>query len=144
MKKILPLLLLLQCILVVSPLWAQSKDEAAVATAIEALRKAMIEADKATLENLAAEELSYGHSNGKIENKAEFVQAIVSGSSDFVSIDLTNQTIRIVDKTAIVRHTFSAATNNNGQPGTIKLTVLLVWQKQKGNWKLLARQTARI
>ena len=43
--------------------WAQSKDEKEVAARVETLRKAMQDADKSALENIAAEELSYGHSN---------------------------------------------------------------------------------
>lgn len=123
---------------------AQSKDEIAVANAVEALKKAMIEGKKESLENIAADDLSYGHSAGKVEDKAEFVRAIVSNESDFVTIDLTDQTIKIVGNNAIVRHKLSATTNNNGQPGTVKLAVLLVWQKQKGQWKLLARQAVKI
>ena len=41
---------------------AQSGEEAAVNQAIEALRKAMLDADKAKLEELVADQLSYGHS----------------------------------------------------------------------------------
>lgn len=74
--------------------FAQSKDEAAVATAVETLRKAMVDADKGNLEKFTAPELSYGHSSGKIETKAEFVEALASGKSDFASIDLSNQTIK--------------------------------------------------
>lgn len=123
---------------------AQSKDEIAVANAVEALKKAMIDADKTILENLAADGLSYGHSSGKVEDKAEFVRAIVSGESDFVTIDLTEQTIKIVGNNAIVRHKLSAKTNNKGQAGTANIAILLVWQKQKGQWKMLARQAVKI
>lgn len=124
--------------------FSQTKAEIAVANAVETLRKAMVEADKNTLENIAAAELSYGHSSGKVENKAAFVETLTSGKSDFTKIDLTEQTIKIIDKTAIVRHKLSAETNDNGKSGTVNLNILLIWQKQKGEWKLLARQAARI
>jgi ketosteroid isomerase-like protein len=141
MKKIVFVLFLSVC-------WcaahAQSKDEIAVANAVEALKKAMIDADKAALENIATDGLSYGHSSGKVEDKAEFVRAIVSGESDFVTIDLTEQTIKIVGNNAIVRHKLFAKTNNKGQAGTANIAILLVWQKQKGQWKLLARQAVKI
>ena len=104
----------------------------------------MIDGKKEALENIAADDLSYGHSAGKVEDKAEFVRAIVSNESDFVTIDLTDQTIKIEGNNAIERHKLSATTNNNGQPGTAKLSVLLVWLKQKGEWKLLARQAVKI
>ena len=122
----------------------QGKEEKAVSAAIEALRKEMIDPDKAALEKLTLPELSYGHSNGMIQNQAEFVEALTSGKSDFVSIDLTSQSITIVEKTAVVRHYLSAVTNDGGKPGQTKLSVLLIWQKQKGEWRLLARQAVKI
>ncbi|MDI9871197.1 nuclear transport factor 2 family protein [Flectobacillus roseus] len=122
---------------------AQSKDEKAVAESVEKLRLAMIDPTKEALENIATEDLSYGHSGGKIENKAQFVEALVSGKSDFKSIQLTDQTISIHGKTAIVRHSLAAETLDGGKPGTVKLFILTVWSKEKGGWKLLARQAVK-
>lgn len=119
-------------------------DKQAVTQAVEKLRKAMIDPDKATLEAIASDDLSYGHSTGNLENKAAFVEALVSGASDFKTIDLTEQAVTIVDNTAMVRHKLSAETNNKGVAGQAKLAVLLVWVKQKGDWKLLARQAVKI
>jgi len=123
---------------------AQSKDEKEVASAIEALRVAMIDGNKAALEAVSAEELSYGHSGGHVENKSEFVDKIVSGRSDFVTIEFTNQTIKIVGNTAVVRHDMKATTNDGGKTNNINLHILLVWQKQHGKWKLLARQAVKL
>ena len=122
---------------------AQSKSEKAVANAVEHLRKAMVDGNKAELENSVSDKLSYAHSSGLVQNKAEFVDKIVTGSSDFVTIDLAGQTISISGKVAVVRHVLTAKTNDNGKPGEVKLTILTVWQKQKGSWKLLARQAVR-
>ena len=129
---------------IVNTTMAQSKDESAVAAAVESLKKAMIDADKAGLQKLTADQLSYGHSSGKVEDKATFIENIVSGKSDFLSIDLTDQTIAVSGDAAIVRHTLSANTNDSGIPGTVKLNILLIWQKQKGEWKLLARQAVKV
>ena len=123
---------------------AQTKDEKEVADAVEQLKMAMLNADKAALENLAAEKLSYGHSGGAIDDKKSFVDKLVSGASDFVTIDLSEQTISVSNKTAIVRHILKAKTNDGGKPGEANIRVLLVWEKQKGGWKLLARQAVRI
>lgn len=123
---------------------AQSKQETAVTNATEQLRKAMVDGDKAALENLAAEQLSYGHSGGHIDDKKEFVAKLTGGGSDFVTIDLTEQTVRVSVKTAIVRHILKAKTNDNGKPADVNLRVILVWQKQAGKWKLLARQAVKI
>ena len=125
--------------------FGQGKDEKAVAAAVEQLRTAMINAEKTILESLTAEKLSYGHSSGVIDDKRSFVDKIVSGASNFASIDLVEQTITISDDVAIVRHVLNGKTNDAGkEPGEVHLRILLVWQKEKGSWRLLARQAVRI
>ena len=123
---------------------AQSQAERKVAEAVESLKNAMIGADKNTLESLVSDKLSYGHSGGAVDDKKTFVEKIVSGQSDFVAIDLSEQTISISGNTAIVRHILKAKTNDGGKPGEVNLRILLVWQKQNGGWKLLARQAVKI
>ncbi len=123
---------------------AQGKEQAAVESAVSQLRLLMIDPDQSKLASLASDELSYGHSNGKIEDKKAFIEALTSGSSDFKTIDLSEQTVSVVDNVAMVRHKLMAETANDGKPGTAKLAVLLVWVKQKGSWKLLARQAVKI
>jgi ketosteroid isomerase-like protein len=123
---------------------AQTKDEAAVAQAVETLRKAMIDGNKAGLEKITAPALSYGHSSGTIEDRAAFVGNISSGKSDFVTMDLSAQTIAVTGQTAIVRHTLSAQTNDGGKPGTVNLYVMLVFGKEGGQWKLVGRQAVKI
>lgn len=122
---------------------AQTKQETAVANAVEQLRNAMVNADSAMLDQLTMDELSYGHSGGHVDDKKEFVQKLASGKSDFVSINFSEQTITVSGKTAVVRHKLNAFTNDNGKPGEVHLLVLLVWQKNDGKWKLLARQAVK-
>ena len=140
-KKMICLIMILG---VISGTMAQSKEEAAVNAAVDNLKKAMIDGDKAGLQNITADQLSYGHSSGKVEDKATFIDNIASGKSDFVTIELTNQTISIAGDAAIVRHALAATTNDGGNPGNVKLNILLVWQKQKGKWVLLARQAVKV
>jgi len=129
--------------LITIPMSAQSKQEKEVANAVEQLRKAMVDADSVTLSNLTDDKLTYGHSSGKVETKADFIRTLVSGKSDFVTIDLTEQTIQVSKDVAIVRHMLSAKTNDDGKPGEIRLKILTVWQKIKGSWKMLARQAVK-
>ena len=123
---------------------AAQMNEQSVADAVEKLRKAMIDPTEAQLQTLASDKLSYGHSSGKIENKAEFIRALVSNESDFKTINLTDQTITVVNNTALVRHVLSAETANKGVAGSAHIAVLLVWVHQNGGWKLLARQAVKI
>ena len=118
---------------------AQSKDEKEVAAAVEELDKALVNADSTVLKNITADELSYGHSSGKVQNKTQFVDAAINGG-DFLNIDISEQAITIAGNNAIVRHIFSGKLVNNGVTSDIRIGILMVWQKQKSKWKLLARQ----
>ena len=143
MKKFL--LLCLFPILAFAPACnAQTNAERDVAAAVEKLTAALKSGKAADLNAIAADNLLYGHSGGVLETKAEFVDALVSGRSVFVTIDITDQTIKVTGDTAIVRHTLTAKTNNNGKPGSVKIGIMLVWKKEKGDWKLLGRQAFRM
>ncbi len=119
-------------------------NDPALFSAIESLRTAMISGNRDSLAAIVSDQLSYGHSGGKVEDKAAFVESIASGHSDFVTIDLADQTIVTSGKVAIVRHTFVAGTNDNNKPGNVRLKVMLVWQKEHGSWILLARQAVHV
>ena len=142
MKLILSFLVL--CFVSTTILLAQTADEKAVSAAVEKFRQAMVASDNATLEKMSSDQLSYGHSNGLVEDKAAFLKQFVTGQTDFVTISLSDQTIRIVGDAAVVRHRLVADTNNNKVPGNVDLMVLMVWEKQKGEWKLLARQAVKL
>ncbi|HLN11107.1 MAG TPA: nuclear transport factor 2 family protein [Xanthobacteraceae bacterium] len=123
---------------------AESLDQAALDQAIEALRQAMVDADKNRLDELTADQLSYGHSGGLIQDKADFVAVIVGRKTIYHSITLTDATTVIAGNDAIARHTFTTEFESEGKPGTSKVGVLQVWQKHDGHWKLLARQAYRL
>lgn len=123
---------------------AQSKEEKEVASAVENFRKAMVDGDSTQLSMLTSDSITYAHSSGLIQHKPEFLHSFASGSTDFATMDLQDQTIQIFGNTAIVRHTLVAQTNDNNKPGNIKLKILLVWQKQKGKWILIARQAVHL
>jgi ketosteroid isomerase-like protein len=111
-----------------------------VEMSIANLNAAMISKDKSTLEKLTMDELSFGHSTGVVENKSEFVQNVLSGPTTFYKIDISNQSINTADNIAIVRNISTINGSTKGQPLDIKIGVLMIWKKQGGNWKLLARQ----
>lgn len=123
--------------------FAQSAEKK-VAVAAEYLRQALITGMQSDLEYITADSLSYGHSSGKLQNKKEFVNTLVTNQSDFVTINITHQTIKVVGETAIVRHNLYAQTNDGGVSGEVKLGIMLVFVNQKGEWKLLARQAYKI
>jgi hypothetical protein len=111
-----------------------------IESSVERLNKAMITPDKSTLDMLTAEELSYGHSTGVVQNKAEFIKDILSGPVKFSQIDNTNQSIIITENTATVRDICSIKGTRDGAPLDLKIGILMIWIKKGDGWKLLARQ----
>ena len=123
----------------------QTGKESAVAAAVEALRKAIIAADRSALDKLTVNELTYGHSSGRLEDKTEFIEALASGKSGFSAIELTDQSVNVIDKIALVRHVFNGTRRNaSGDAAKMKLAILTVWLQQQEQWKLLARQAAKL
>lgn len=123
---------------------AQSKDEMAISAACSSFKKAIIEGDKTALESLTLKSLSYGHSSGMVENQTQFITTLASGTVDFTTIDITDQTIQVSGKNAIVRNIFKGTFIKDGKSTEIRIGVLMVWKNAKGNWKLLARQGFKI
>jgi len=119
---------------------AQTADDRAVAQAVEALTRAMLNPDRAALEALAHDALSYGHSAGRIENKAQFVDNLVGRGNPFGEINISEQTIAVVGDDAIVRHNFTGNTTGGGRVTPVRIGILQVWKKQGSNWRLFARQ----
>lgn len=125
--------------------FAQSADEKAVGDAVEKLKNAIVAVDAPVLDKLTSPLLSYGHSNGLLEDKKEFIRALTSGESHFTKIDLSDQTISVSGDLAIVRHKLIGDTHNKGKdPAPVKLGVFYVWQKTKGAWLLLGRQAFKL
>ena len=123
---------------------AQSGEEAAVAQAVEKLRAAMLAADRSQLDALTAPQLSYGHSGGAVEDKAQFIDVIAGKRTVYKTITLSDQSVSMAGDNAIVRHVFSTDFESGGNPASSRVGVMQVWQKQGGQWRLLARQAFRI
>jgi ketosteroid isomerase-like protein len=119
---------------------AESSDQAAVNQAVEALRKALLEADKARLQQLGADQLSYGHSDGRVQTKAEFIDGVMTRKAIVKSLAFPELTVAVVGDAAIARHIYLSDSETDGKPVNTRIGALQVWQKQDGNWKLLARQ----
>jgi Domain of unknown function (DUF4440) len=123
-----------------APSQAEGADETALNQAVEALRKATLAQDKAKLEQLVADQVSYGHSGGRVENKTELINGVMNRKAVVKSIDFPELKVAVVGNGAVARHLWVSESEMDGKPTSTKIGVLQVWQKQDGNWKLLARQ----
>ncbi|AGA78505.1 nuclear transport factor 2 family protein [Echinicola vietnamensis] len=142
MKKWLILALILSCCTFNS--FAQSPNSVKLVNAVQEFTQLMIHPDEAQLKKITHKKLSYGHSSGHQEDQASFIASLMTGKSDFVSINLNEQTYNVVDDIGIVRHILVAETNDNGTPGKVRIGVLMIWRDVGESWKLLARQAYKV
>jgi ketosteroid isomerase-like protein len=129
-----------------SPLHAAEAtgDTAGVAKAVEALRAAMVAGDGKVLKAVLHDHLTYSHSDGHQQTKAEVIDEL-AGKNSFASLALSAQTIDVVGKVAIVRHVFDSVNNlPEGKTSSAHIRVLQVWVKSGKGWKLLARASTPI
>jgi ketosteroid isomerase-like protein len=125
---------------------AMTADEEAVAKRLEAFRAAQVAADAKAFDALCASELSYSHSDAHVEDKATFIKNATAGKSKFLSLKYDDPSIRVVGDAAIVRFHWLGESEAvaDGKKSSTNLHILMIWQKQAGEWKLLARASTKI
>ena len=123
---------------------AAAADESAVTESVEILRKALLEADKAKLEQVAASQISYGHSDGRVETKEQFINGVMTRKQVVKSLAFPELKVAVVGDAAVARHIYLSESELEGKQTTTRIGALQVWQKQNGSWKLLARQGFRL
>jgi ketosteroid isomerase-like protein len=121
-------------------------DEDAVAKDVEAFRAAQLAADAKALDGLCAAELSYSHSDARIEDKATFIANATNAKSKFLSLEYQDISIRVVGPAAIVRFHWVGESEAaaDGKKSATNLHVLMNWQKQGADWKLLSRASTKL
>jgi hypothetical protein len=119
---------------------AEPAEEASVDQAVEALRQAILEKDKARLEQVTAAQLSYGHSDGRVQTKPEFIDGVMTRKATIKSLTFPDLKVGLAGDAAIARHMYVSESEADGRTTSTRLGILEVWQKQNGAWKLLARQ----
>ena len=142
MKKILLIALLTTFSLIN---FAQSSNDNQIWSRVEALTKAVFETkDSLALLDLVSSRATYGHSNGNIEDKATMVQKAVASKIIYKNSVLEKVSVDVDGSTAIVRHNFRATSVENGTEALVNLSVMQVWKKEKGKWRIWARQAVKI
>ncbi len=124
----------------------QSSEEVKVWARADALRKAVFETKDATaLNDLVGSKVSYGHSTGLIEDKPTMVQNAVNSKTTYKNTSAEKLSISFIKETAILREILrgTSVDEKNGET-PLNLSILQVWIKEQGKWKLFARQAVKI
>ncbi len=121
---------------------AQTDEEKLVKT-VKEFHQALVKKNIVSINQQTDKALSYGHSNGWVETKAEMMKNIESAYLKYNSIQEDSLTVSMNGKLASVRFNATIDVYLNGKNGTYFLKVLEVWQRKGNRWILFARQAIK-
>lgn len=138
------------CLLVVAGLFSFAAtaqkgqdDKIVIGQRIADLSRAMVAKDSAALSELLSEDVTYGHTNGMIQTKAEFIRSVMSGEQDYQSFEVDSINVKTYGISTIVNAHAKAKLLFKGSPLDLNMKMLLVWIKKNSKWILVARQTVK-
>jgi hypothetical protein len=106
--------------------------------------RAMVEGDGTSLDQLLSEHATFVHTNGKRENKQQFIDAITAGRRRYRQIEIQSQDVLPVGREAWVisgRALIEMEANNGALLYPIAYTAIQA--QEDGHWRLLAWQATR-
>ena len=120
-------------------------DEDAVLKNVETFRVAQAAGQADAIAPLLAEDLSYSHSSGAVDDKAKLLAGIAKANYKWTSLEYKTPTVKVVGPAAIVRFTFVGEQEfTDGKKTPQNLHILMNWQKQGNEWKLLSRSATKL
>jgi hypothetical protein len=116
-----------------------SEDDVRAVLAAEDRRyDALLGPDLPTLERLFHERLSYAHSSGVRDTKAEYLAKIENGYYVYSRIDHPVERVDVLGDSAVVVGRVTADLTVDGTAKTIDNLALAVWTRAEGEWQLIA------
>ncbi|WP_379967393.1 nuclear transport factor 2 family protein [Epilithonimonas sp. UC225_85] len=121
-----------------------SKQEKALLLQVSKLDSLMQNNDSKILELFSAD-VSFGHSNGWVQNYQDFKTDFESGKVKYQSVNQTElKELKIKNNFANIRRIVAVKGLYKNELFEMKLSVLEFWIKQKGMWKLWSRQSVTL
>lgn len=132
-------------LLAAPPAAVSKKVETEVLAAQQSLMDATVKRDFAVIDKVLAEDLSYTHSTGTIETKAQFKAAIDKNRNNYLKIETHKTEVREYGKTVcVLARQDMHGKNADGSANLSKLFILYVWMNESGQWKLHLRHASRL
>jgi ketosteroid isomerase-like protein len=110
---------------------------------MNAWKQATLGHDGAALDSLLHQDLTYSHSNGRTQTKADVISSVTGGKSSVTGIDFGELAVRVYGTTALVKGIVDVHSSKGGVAATAHLDILHVWIKNAGGWQLVARQATQ-
>jgi hypothetical protein len=118
------------------------KTSDGVKNAVSVYNKALVAKDTTALNKLLHASLSYGHSNGWIEDKAEQKANLFNGTIIYHKIEQPELQVTLAGNIATVRGNGAFDVDYKENKHIVfDLHVMQTWVWEKGKWQLLNRQS---
>lgn len=118
-------------------------DEVKLTRTIREFHQALVDGNTISINQQTDKMLSYGHSNGWIQNKNEVINDLTNGKIDYLSFSEDSIQVHINGNLANARYIGAVEAVMGGNKASYKLRVLEVWTKKSNRWVLFARQAIR-
>lgn len=107
---------------------------------------ALVSNDRDTLERLLADDLAYGHSDGRFETKADVLGGLLSGRQRYHAINPGDRTIRLLGEDhALISGTADLLVGPADAPFKLRVRYLAAYRRElRSGWQLLAYQSTRL
>jgi len=121
---------------------AQTDEEKLIAT-LKEFHLALVNKNTVSINQQTDKALSYGHSNGWVENKTEIIKDLETGYISYQAIKEDSITVLINGTMANVRFVADITATMKEATNSFHLKVLEVWAKKGKRWVLFARQAVK-
>lgn len=108
------------------------------------LEDAFIKKDSAIINKLLHPKVQFGHSNGWVQTKSNIFSDFKRGYIEYKKIDSKDMLVDGNNKFKTVIYKTHAEGTVNNTAFNLNLHVLQVWMKNKNNWQLIGRQSAKM
>jgi ketosteroid isomerase-like protein len=117
--------------------------EAQIRTADAARVRATLQADIPKLDPLLSAALVYGHADGRVQDKADYLQAVAAQrlryeGYDYEEMKITPLSVDIATMTGRVRLRVSL----DSKTASMRIRFLAVWRREDDAWRLFAYQSS--
>ena len=120
-------------------------DEDMILKNVETFRAGQAAGKADAIAPLLADDLSYSHSSGEVDEKAKLLSGISTANYKWTTLEYKNPTVKVVGPAAIVRFNFVGEQEfTDGKKTPQNLHILMNWQKQGSDWKLLSRGATKL
>jgi hypothetical protein len=131
----------LTCALALSAASVDPKGEKELIGLLDTYKDALLHKDGVALARILSDDLSYTHSAGQEQTKAEVIESVSSGKSTVTRIEYSGTTVRVYGKTAVMKSNVDLW---HSPTEVVHMNIIFVCVRGPQGWQIVARQATKL